>query len=51
MNQNSIKAEFYDSKISSQHFKLRILSKFKPQIQNVKPRDKINSKFTREISH
>ncbi|WP_298961279.1 hypothetical protein [uncultured Campylobacter sp.] len=31
MNQNSIEAEFYDSKISSQDFKLKILSKFNPQ--------------------
>ncbi|WP_297942563.1 hypothetical protein [uncultured Campylobacter sp.] len=31
MNQNSIEAEFYDSKISSQYFKLKILSKFNPQ--------------------
>nr|WP_315008499.1 hypothetical protein [uncultured Campylobacter sp.] len=31
MNQNSIEVKFYDSKISPQHFKLKILSKFNPQ--------------------
>ncbi|EEV17642.1 hypothetical protein CAMGR0001_0474 [Campylobacter gracilis RM3268] len=31
MNQNFIQVKFYDSKISSQHFKLKILLKFNPQ--------------------
>ncbi|WP_299084036.1 hypothetical protein [uncultured Campylobacter sp.] len=31
MNQNFIEVKFYDSKISSQHFKLKIWSKFNPQ--------------------
>ncbi|WP_298081768.1 hypothetical protein [uncultured Campylobacter sp.] len=48
LDQTSIKAEFYDSGISSQHFKLKILSKFDPQnpeckTSEIKFRNKIYS--------